>query len=99
MVNDIYIGDVGVNLKYTIQGLSVGQLMAITLVEYDIINPDGTIRKVTPTRNGAVMSYSTISSDFTSKGDCHVVPHIETSFGLKKHLDAAMFVVKDPNDP
>jgi hypothetical protein len=87
---------VGVNIKYTIRGLTAGELASITIIGYDIINPDGVLHRTTPTKSAAILSYLTLAADLTGEGYVTVIPYIETSTGLKKHLDAATFFVKDP---
>jgi hypothetical protein len=99
MADEIYLGDVGVNLKYTITGLTALQLAAITVKQYEITTASGVKKTVVPSIADAVLSYSTVVGDLVGcKGIFRIVPYIETSFGLKKHLDEATFYVKDPND-
>lgn len=97
MADEIYIGDVGVNIKYTIKNLTTTQLNAITVSQFHIITPAGVHSSVVATRNGKILSYSSIAGTLPVKGWYEVIPYIETSFGLQKHLDKATFEVLDPN--
>jgi hypothetical protein len=97
MTNDIYIGDTGVQIVYLIKGLAPADLAAIDVSKFEIYSPiTNTQNIVTAGVTGANLVYITLVTDLAESGTYRVVPYIETSTGIKKHLDAFTFLVLDP---